>query len=151
MEVYWTYNKERFDDSMIPEGAHGFIYAIKIEIEGEEKIYIGKKQFFSTRKVPKGKKELAAMADKRGSKKKTIIRPNYAKYVGSNKMIQEAVKNGAPYKKMILRICYSKLELTYQETRYLFKLDVLENDKYINDNILGKFYKSKIKSDETTA
>lgn len=144
--MMWKFNKKEFTDEMIPEGAYGFIYVIKIEIDGEKKLYIGKKQFFSTRKVPKGKRELAAMEDKRGSKKKIVIRPNYAKYIGSNKLVKEVIENGAKYEKHILRICYSKLELTYQETRYLFKLDVLENDKYLNDNILGKFYKSKIQS-----
>lgn len=146
MENTWKFNGKDFLDAMIPEGAFGFIYAIKVEIDGKERMYIGKKQFFSTRKVAKGKRELAAMEDKRGSKKKIVVRPDYAKYVGSNKQIVEAIENGAKFKKVILKICYSKLELTYQETRYLFKLDVLENEKYLNDNILGKFYKSKIQS-----
>lgn len=146
METSWIFNRKPFTDQMIPDGAYGFIYAIKVEIDGEEKVYIGKKNFYSVRKVAKGKKELAAMTDKRGSKKKEVVKLNYAKYVSSNKTIQEAIKNGAKYKKIILRICYSKLELTYQETRYLFKLDVLEKDHYLNDNILGKFYKSKISS-----
>ena len=140
----WWYNGKEFKDEDVPEGAVGFIYAIKITIDERPKMYIGKKNFYSNRKVKKGKKELAAMKDKRGSKYKLVRKLNYEKYHSSNKQIKEAVKNGTPCKKYILRICFSKMELTYQETRYLFKLDVLLDDKYLNDNILGRFYRSKL-------
>jgi hypothetical protein len=142
----WWYNSKEFTDNMIPEGAYGFIYAIKITIDEQQKTYIGKKNFYSNRRVKKGKKELALMEDKRGSKYKEVKKLNYQKYCSSNKIIKEAVKNGAKIKRFILKICYSKMELTYQETRYLFKLDVLQDDKYLNDNILGRFYRSKIES-----
>jgi len=42
-------------------------------------------------------------------------------------------------------ICYNKTMMTYYETMLQFKENVLESDKYLNDNILGKFYKEKIK------
>ena len=48
----------------------------------------------------------------------------------------------------MIKICYSKIELTYQETKYLFKYNVLEDDTYLNGNILGRFYKGKLKTDE---
>lgn len=142
----WIFNKKEFRNADIPEGAFGFIYAIKINIDGEDKLYIGKKQFYKNTKVKKGKRELAAMKDKRGSKHKIVTRPDFEKYFSSNATIKKAVKQGIPAKRVILRICYSKMELTYQEMRYQFKLDVLEKDKYLNDNINGKFYKSKINS-----
>ena len=62
----WWYNSKEFTDAMIPEGAYGFIYAIKITIDEQQKTYIGKKNFYSNRRVKKGKKELALMEDKRG-------------------------------------------------------------------------------------
>lgn len=142
----WWYNGKEFNDTMIPEGAYGFIYAIKITIDEKSRMYIGKKNFYANRKVKKGKRELEAMEDKRGSKHKIVTKLDYQKYHSSNKAIKEAVKNGTPYKKYILKICFSKMELTYQETRYLFKLDVLQDDKYLNDNILGRFYRSKIQN-----
>ena len=43
----------------------------------------------------------------------------------------------------ILKICFSKTELTYQEVKHQFELGVLENDMYLNGNILGRFYKQK--------
>ena len=142
----WYYEGKVFQDDMIPENAVGFVYIIKITIDEVTRWYIGKKNFYSERNVPKGKKELAAMTDKRGSKKKKVRKLNYQKYHSSNKLIKEAVANGAVCKKYILKICYSKTELTYQETRYLFKLDALEDNKYLNDNILGRFYRSKLKA-----
>jgi hypothetical protein len=35
--------------------------------------------------------------------------------------------------------------MTYYETALQFQEKVLEGDKFINDNILGKFFKTKIK------
>ena len=40
-------------------------------------------------------------------------------------------------------ICYSQMELTYQEVKHQFKYEVLEKDEYLNQNILGRFYKTK--------
>jgi hypothetical protein len=34
--------------------------------------------------------------------------------------------------------------MAYYETMLQFKENVLESDKFLNDNILGKFYKTKI-------
>ena len=34
--------------------------------------------------------------------------------------------------------------MTYYETQLQFTKKVLESDKFLNDNILGKFYKQKI-------
>jgi uncharacterized protein YqgQ len=40
-------------------------------------------------------------------------------------------------------ICYSAMELTYQEVKHQFKYEVLEKEEYLNANILGRFYKTK--------
>jgi hypothetical protein len=147
MQNPWTLNSKPFTNDDIPEGAFGFIYVLELEIDGDKKRYIGKKQFHKNNRVKKGKRELAAMTDKRGSKHKTVTRPDFENYFSSHKKIKELCTQGIPIKRVILRICYSKMELTYQEMRYQFKLDVLEKDEYLNDNINGKFYKSKINSD----
>mgnify|MGYP003637473527 FL=1 len=34
--------------------------------------------------------------------------------------------------------------MSYYETKLQFTNDVLESDKFLNDNILGKYYKQKI-------
>ena len=34
--------------------------------------------------------------------------------------------------------------MSYYETKLQFTENVLENDKFLNDNVLGKYYKIKI-------
>ena len=43
-------------------------------------------------------------------------------------------------KRKILQVAFNKKELTYLECKWQFVLEVLETNKYLNDNILGKFY-----------
>ena len=43
-------------------------------------------------------------------------------------------------KREMLAVAYNKKELTYLECKWQFVLEVLETPKYLNDNILGKFY-----------
>jgi hypothetical protein len=137
----WIHNDQEFLPEHIPEGAVGFIYIMKLTIDGVERLYIGKKNFYSNRNIKKGKRELAAMKDKRGSKKKLVKKLDYENYYGSNDQMKLAHKEGIEIKRLILHVCSSKRELTYQEARYMFKLDVLENEKYLNGSILSKFYR----------
>jgi hypothetical protein len=141
----WIYQGKEFTDEMVPEGAYGFIYGMSVTIDGEDKVYIGKKNFYSERNIPLGKKALEARDDKRMSKKKKVKKLNYQNYHSSQATLKQAKLDGIPIKRLILKICNCKAELSYQETRYLFKTDALEKEEYLNDNILGKFYRSKIK------
>jgi hypothetical protein len=141
----WKYNKEEFTEDMIPEGAFGFIYIMKAVIDGKKVFYIGKKQFFNNVKVKLGKKEMAERTDKRTKDYKRVKRQSYKNYFSSNDVLIQANKDGIHIDRYILKICYSKKELTYEEVRYLFKLDVLESENYLNSNILGKFYRGKLK------
>ncbi len=47
-------------------------------------------------------------------------------------------------KRYVLMLCKTKKQLTYCETKYLFQYNVLEDDRFINDNILGKFYRKDL-------
>jgi hypothetical protein len=128
---------------MIPEGAVGFVYIMKLEVGAETKFYIGKKLFHSTRKIKLGKKEELLRTDKRRKTYKEVVKLDYQNYYSSNATIKEAYKNKKKITRVILKICYSKLEMTYQEVKYQFKMDVLETNTYLNDNILGKFFKNE--------
>jgi hypothetical protein len=139
----WVYKGEVFNDSKIPEGAIGFIYEMEAIIDGKSVRYIGKKNFYSTTKKKFGVKALANMEDKRAKKYTVQVKPNYQKYYSSNKVLQDAHKNGVPIKRFMVRICFSKTELTYHETKYQFTREVLEKEEYLNANILGRFYKIK--------
>ena len=139
----WLYKGEVFNDSKIPEGALGFIYEMEAIIDGKSIRYIGKKNFYSTTKKKFGVKALANMEDKRAKKYTIQVKPNYQNYYSSNKVLQDAHKNGIPIKRFMVRICFSKTELTYHETKYQFTREVLEKEEYLNANILGRFFRSK--------
>jgi hypothetical protein len=135
----WIYNNVQFTPEMIPGDAVGFIYEMSAIIDGKPVKYIGKKLFFSTRKKKLTQKR--APSDKRKKNYEIIQKLNYENYYSSNSTLKDAHKNGVPIKRVILRICYSKTELTYQETKLQFVHEVLERDDYLNANILGRFYK----------
>jgi hypothetical protein len=139
----WKYKGKEFDDACIPEGGIGFIYIMTAIIEGKSVAYIGKKNFFANIKRPLGKKALAMSTDKRLKKYTRELKPDFMKYYSSNKTLKDAHKAGVVIKREILMICYSAMELTYQEVKHQFKYEVLEKEEYLNANILGRFYKTK--------
>ena len=139
----WIYQGVEFRDHMIPEGAVGFIYEISGIINGKAVKYIGKKNFFADVKIKLGKRALAMTTDKRLKKYRRELKPNYQNYYSSNKVLKDFVKAGGVVKREMLIICYSKADLTYQETKHQFIYEVLEKEEYLNGNILGRFYKIK--------
>ncbi len=143
MKNQWLY--EGLLISEVPDiNAFGFIYKITYTDPTtlEKKFYIGKKQFYSDRNIKKGKKELALMTDKRGSKKKKVNKESdWLKYQSSNDFLKTV--EPIHIEKEILLLCYTKTELTFQETKHLFVHEVLEREDYLNSNILAKFYKTK--------
>jgi hypothetical protein len=139
----WIYKGKEFTESNIPEGGVGFIYIMTAIIDGKSVAYIGKKNFFANIKKPLGKKALAMSTDKRLKKYKRELKPDFMRYYSSNKILKDAHKAGIVIKREILRICYTGMELTYQETKHQFVYEVLEKEEYLNGNILGRFYKIK--------
>jgi hypothetical protein len=139
----WIYKNKEFKDSMIPDGAVGFIYIMTAIIDGKSVAYIGKKNFFANIKRKMGKKALAMVTDKRLKKYTRELKPDFMNYYSSNKVLKDAHKSGVVIKREILRICHSAMELTYQETKHQFLYEVLEKEEFLNGNILGRFYKIK--------
>ena len=135
----------------MPEGTYGFVYKVTHIPTG--KMYIGKKVLYFERNVKLGKKELEILKEERKqqgmrgpipTKKKTITESDWKTYYGSQKEILELVKKGnqEDFKREILQYIPDKKQLTYYECKYLFINEVLETrNNYINDNILGKFYR----------
>ena len=137
----WIYKGKVFTEDMIPENAVGFIYEMTAIIDGKSVSYIGKKNFYADVKTKLGKKDMPT--DKRLKTYKRVRKTIYQRYYSSNEALKKAHKDGVLIKRDILRICHSKIELSYQETKHQFILGVLESDKYLNGNILGRFYKFK--------
>jgi len=139
----WTY---KIDEHLIapveslqdiPEGAIGFVYIIRHNEDeyardrSTDSWYIGKKSLYSHRTLPplKGQKR----------KRKIVKESDWINYQSSNKEVQQWPTQW----KQILQYAYSKKELTYLETKYLFQYNALEDKNSFNGNILAKFYKGE--------
>lgn len=130
MSMWRLENMEPITDiSQVPEGAVGFIYEIR-NFETEE-WYIGKKSLYSTRTLPplKGYKR----------KRKVTKQSDWLTYKSSSKIVKDWVYTD----KIILKWCYTKKEMTYEEIRALMCNYAMEDPKCMNENISGKFFKGE--------
>jgi hypothetical protein len=121
----------------------GYIYVTLHLPTGRQ--YIGKKNFFHITNKKLGKKELAELPVARGkkpTKKQVVKESDWKTYYGSAAEIKILPKD--EMNRYVLKLCKNKKELTYWETKMLFQYNVLEDDSYINDNILGKFYRKDL-------
>jgi hypothetical protein len=140
IEPCWKYKGKCLDSP--PEGYYGFIYKI---IDDTGKIYIGKKAFSHKRKRNLTKKERV------GTRKKieyVYKDSDWIHYWGSSKPLLEYIKERGGtqgFKRQILRLCEDRTSWSYWEMDYLFKEKVLFREDCWNGNIVGKFYKGKIK------
>ena len=136
-DTYWKFEGNFIEE--IPENAYGFVY--KITNLDNKKIYIGRKNFFHTRKKKLGKRAVAKLKDKRASKVYYETKESdWKDYCGSCEELIVDISAGNKIKKEILIFCSTKQLLTYYETKYQFDLNVLETDTY-NNNILGRYYR----------
>jgi hypothetical protein len=141
----WLYKDKRMEClEDFPKETYGFIYITIHEPSG--KSYLGKKVLYHNVKKKLTKKELAEQTG-RGRKPTTVTtqkESDWKTYHGSAKPILELIKQGKQkeFTRKILCTVNNKKLLTYYECKYLFQLGVLENsDEWINDNILGKFFR----------
>lgn len=144
MRVNWTYKGKEVTNlnDFESNDLEGFVYKITMQ---DGSMYIGKKNFFSKRKRNFGKKELVNLKDKRKKTYEYVVKEsNWQSYTSSNKEINRMINSGAVYFKEIIETAHSKGYLTYLEVKYMFLNNVLLNEKYLNDNILGKFYKKNL-------
>jgi butyrate kinase len=137
----WIYKGVVFTDEQIPEGAVGFVYQMTAIIGNQSIAYIGKKNFYATRKKKLSKKKQPV--DKRKKTYERVSKLAYHDYYSSNEVLKQAHRSGAVIKREILKICFSKNQLTYEEVKHQFVLGVLESQEFLNGNILGRFYKQK--------
>lgn len=137
--------------SDMPEGTYGFIYEVLHKPTGKK--YLGKKVLYFERNVKLGKRALEELKAERKAagiggrvpqKKKVVKESDWKNYYGSHEEIKRLVKESDPedFTRRILQFVPEKKLLTYYECKYLFINSVLdERNNYINDNILGKFYR----------
>ena len=121
--VNWTYKGKI--DFKVPENAIGFTYRIDIL----DNYYYGKKYLTSTR--GKGKKAV-------------ISESNWRVYNSSSVELKALIKAGKKYKKEILKFCYSKAELSYEEAKEIICNNSLIDDKCLNKWIILKVWQHQL-------
>ena len=126
----WYYNDNLYDDT--PEEYQGFVYEIT-ELESNKK-YIGKKNFWKPKVLPKN--------SKRKRRIRTRVESDWRTYFGSSGLLTERIeKQGTRhYKRVILRLCKTKGEMSYYEAKLQFEKDVLLSDEYYNEFIGCKIH-----------
>ena len=133
----WLYNGEVIESiEQMPQNTFGFIYQATYLPTNEK--YLGKKVLYFNRTLPplKGTKR----------KRKVVKESDWQTYYGSHEKIKTLLKENqqSEFQREILEFAFNKKHLTYLETKYLFCNNVLENEEYINDNILGKFFRKDL-------
>lgn len=131
----WYYEGNIYDET--PEEYQGFVYLIT-ELDTGKK-YIGKKNFWRPKVLPKN--------SKRSRRVRTRVDSDWRDYYGSSKEVQSLVesKGRDNYKREILRLCEGKGEMSYYEAKLQFEHDVLLRDDYYNEFIGCKIHSKHIK------
>ena len=122
----WTLHNRPFTSSMIGDYV-GFTYEI-INLTNE-RAYIGKKLFHKPKWLP--------ITKKRKKRKKVLVESDWRDYWGSCKeLLDDIEKLGRDkFERKILRLCLTKGDLSYFETREQIIKDVLISPHYYNSII----------------
>ena len=134
----WLYkDKEINSIEDMPADTFGFVYLVTHTPSGKK--YLGKKQLIANRTLPPLK----------GQKKKRKIQKesDWKTYYGSQTEVKQLVKESKDMLEFVREIIIftsTKKQLTYFETKLQFVNEVLENDEYLNSNILGKFFRKDL-------
>ena len=131
----WTYNGSEYNET--PEDYQGFVYIIT-ELDSGKK-YLGKKNFWRPKVLPKN--------SKRSRRMRTRVESDWRGYYGSSKELQVLVeqRGGDNYKREIIRLCRTKGEMSYYEAKAQFDNDVLLSDEWYNEFIGCKIHSRHLK------
>lgn len=140
----WVYQNKKIENiDQLPSNAIGFIY--RTIHQPTNKMYIGKKVLYFNTKKKLTKKEIAEWSKPGRAPKTKIVNKesDWIKYYGSDKWILQQIKEGRKdeFVREILQLCYTKKQLTFYEVYHQMLNNVLTDNQYLNDNILGKFYR----------
>ncbi len=117
-----------------PEGVIGFVYMITNQVTGMK--YIGKKLFVASK-----------IKQVKGKKKKIKVESDWKSYWGSNGILIAEISEFNSinnYKREILRLCTTKSELSYYETKEIFERDALLKDEFYNQWVSCKIHKKNL-------
>ena len=132
----WTHRGKLFESEQIGDYI-GFVYLIT-DLSNNKK-YVGKKNFWSTRKLPplKGK-----------TRKRTIKKESdWKDYFGSSEQVKLLVESQGRnnFTREILHLCNSKGAMSYLEAKEQFDREVLFSDEYYNEFIGCKIHAKHVK------
>lgn len=134
--INWTFDGVEIMSPV--EGKEGFIYIIYNDTKNM--FYIGRKSFYSYSK----KKLTPAQKLLPENKRKTFhivkTNTNWEKYTGSCAELNADIKAGDKIRKVILRFCENRKQMTAWETKYIL-CDCFGTDNCYNGNVLGKIFK----------
>ena len=132
----WKYKNEKFTSDMIGD-YYGFVY--EITDTSNNKKYIGKKWFWSTKKKPPLK----------GKTRKRIVKSesDWQKYFGSSEEVKLLVEESGEsrFRREILKLCKTKGECSYWELKYQMEFDVLlKPEEYYNSFFGAKIHRNHV-------
>ena len=146
--VYQGYDINSISDMQVhlPK-VWGFVYKLTLLKKGTRIVefeYIGKKNIYSKRKRVFGKKETAALGDKRKKSYEYVIKEaDWKLYVSSNKFIK---LNSSKFDiiREILSFSTNDNDLTYQEAKEIICSGALEDCRFLNDGVSIRRFGKKI-------
>lgn len=129
----WLYQNNPITE--IPEKYIGFVYVITNNDTGKK--YIGKKIFRNTTRI-KQKNKTRRKVIKKESDWKT--------YFGSNEELKRDIEQNGNINitREIIRLCETKSEMSYFETREIFVRDVLLSEEYYNSWVSSRIHKKNL-------
>lgn len=132
----WYYQNEVFEpDEDFLKGLVGFVYCMT-NLD-ENKKYIGKKLFWSSKILP--------ITKTRKRRKRIKIESDWRNYYGSSQAVMVLVERNVHFRRDIIHLCRTKGECSYYEAKEQFAQDVLLRDDYYNDFIGCKIHSKHLK------
>ena len=128
----WLYEDKEF---VLEDNWYGFIYLIENLVNGKK--YIGRKYLTKAGYKTVNKK-----------RKKIRVESDWADYYGSSPALAKDIDiyGQDNFKRTILRLCKSRGECNYFETKYIFDVDAVLDGNYYNNWVSCKVQASHVKA-----
>ena len=150
LPVWKHEGKHMYELECFPNDTYGFVYRLTLMADdGSRRYYIGKKKLFQEVQMTK----LKSGAERKGHINFFFMRKNRHMvemerlYKESNWLDYTGSADTDGYELIARNIAYlakSPLELSYLECKAIFETDAIRSERYLNANILGKFYKRNL-------
>jgi hypothetical protein len=128
----WLYEGQEFTEV---EDYYGFVYLIENLVNGKK--YIGRKYLTK-----------AGYKTVKGKRKKIRVESDWGDYYGSSSSLKEDIDyyGKDSFRRTILRLCKTRGECNYFETKYIFDTDAILDPKYYNTWVSCKIQASHVKN-----